>query len=50
MVKLDKGLDLGLDAKRIKGKIKDYAKKASNEEDLKIKVESWIQEVNSNFF
>jgi hypothetical protein len=37
----DKGLDLGLDAKRIKGKIKEYARKADNEEELKIKVEGF---------
>jgi len=50
MVKPDKRLDLGLDAKRIKGKIKEYARKASNEEELKIKVEGLIQEVIPKFF
>jgi len=47
---LEKGLDLGFDAKTITNRIKRYVKKASNEEDLKIKVESWIQEVISKFF
>jgi hypothetical protein len=50
MVKLDKGLDLGFDAKRIKNRIKEYAKKARNEEDLKIKVEGLIQELIAKFF
>ena len=50
MVKPDKRLDLGLDAKTITNRIKRYVKKASNEEDLKIKIESWIQEVISKFF
>ena len=44
------GLDLGYDAKTITNRIKRYVKKARNEEDLKIKVESWIQEVISKFF
>jgi len=42
MVKLDKGLDLGFDAKKIGKRIKETAKKARNEEELKIKVESLI--------
>jgi hypothetical protein len=50
MVKLDKRLDLGLDAKRIGKRIKEYAKKARNEEELKIKVESLIQEIITKFF
>ena len=50
MVKLDKGLDLGLDAKRIGNKIKEYAKKARNEEELKMKVEGLIQEIIAKFF
>ena len=39
MVKHDKRLDLGFDAKRIGKRIKENAKKARNEEELKIKVE-----------
>jgi len=50
MVKPDKRLDLGLDAKRIGNRIKETAKKARNEEELKIKVEGLIQEVISKFF
>ncbi|MEA2052958.1 MAG: hypothetical protein U9O90_09095, partial [Euryarchaeota archaeon] len=50
MVKLDKGLDLGFDAKRIGKRIKESAKKARNEEELKIKVESLIQEIITKFF
>ena len=50
MVKLDKGLDLGFDAKRISRRIKEYAKKARNEEELKIKVEGLIQEIITKFF
>ncbi|RZN40535.1 MAG: class I SAM-dependent DNA methyltransferase [Methanophagales archaeon ANME-1-THS] len=50
MEKPDKGLDLGLEAKRIKGKIKEYARKAGNEEELKIKVEGLIQEIIAKFF
>ena len=50
MEKPDKGLDLGLDAKRIKSKIKEYARKANNEEELKIKVEGLIQEIIAKFF
>lgn len=46
MVKLDKGLDLGFDAKRISRRIKEYAKKARNEEELKIKVDGLIQELS----
>lgn len=46
----ERGLDLGYDAKTITNRIKRYVKKARNEEDLKIKVESWIQEVISKFF
>ena len=49
MVKLDKGLVLGFDAKRIGNKIKEYAKKARNEEELKIKVEGLIQEIIRSF-
>jgi hypothetical protein len=47
---LERGLDLGFDAKTITNRIKRYVTKASTEEDLKIKVESWIQEVISKFF
>jgi phage gpG-like protein len=47
---LEKGLDLGLDAKRIGNRIKETARKASNEEDLKIKVERLIQEIIAKFF
>ena len=50
MVKLDKGLDLGLDAKRIGKRIKETAKKARNEEELKIKVEGLIQKLIAKFF
>ena len=50
MVKLDKGLDLGFDAKKIGKRIKETAKKARNEEELKIKVESLIQELIAKFF
>ena len=50
MGKLDKRLDLGFDAKRIGKRIKEYARKASNEEGLNIKVEGLIQEVISKFF
>jgi phage gpG-like protein len=51
MVKrLDKRVDLGFDAKRIGNRINEYAKKAHNEEDLKIKVEGLIQELISKFF
>ncbi|MCW3130699.1 MAG: hypothetical protein N2V75_11475 [Methanophagales archaeon] len=50
MGKPDKGLDLGFDAKRIGKRIKENAKKASNEEELKIKVESLIQEIITKFF
>ncbi len=51
MVKgLDRGLRLGLDAKTIKNRIKASARKAHNEEDLKIKVEGLIQEVIAKFF
>ena len=46
----ERGLDLGFDAKTITNRIKKYVTKASTEEDLKIKVESWIQEVISKFF
>ena len=46
----ERGLDLGFDAKRISKRIKEYAKKARNEEELKIKVEGLIQEVISKFF
>ena len=48
--KPDKGLDLGFDAKRIGKRIKENAKKVRNEEELKIKVESLIQELISKFF
>jgi len=50
VVKLDKGLVLGFDAKRIGNKIKEYAKKARNEEELKMKVEGLIQEIIATFF
>jgi translation initiation factor IF-2 len=50
MGKLDKGLDLGFDAKGIGKRIKETAKKARNEEELKIKVESLIQELIAKFF
>jgi len=50
MGKPDKRLDLGLNTKRIGNKIKEHARKASNEEDLKIKIEGLIQEVISKFF
>ena len=50
MVKPDKRLDLGLDAKRIGKRIKENAKKARNEEELKIKVEGLIQEIIAKFF
>ncbi|MCK4476214.1 MAG: N-6 DNA methylase [Methanophagales archaeon] len=50
MGKLDKRPDLELDAKRIAKRIKEYARKARNEEELKIKVESLIQGVISKFF
>lgn len=50
MVKPDKRLDLGFEAKRITNRIKRYVTKARNEEELKIKVESLIQEVISKFF
>ncbi|MBC8521693.1 MAG: hypothetical protein H8D26_06870, partial [Methanomicrobia archaeon] len=50
MRKLDKRLDLGFDAKRIGKRIKEYAKKAGNEEELKIKVEALIQEIITKFF
>jgi SAM-dependent methyltransferase len=46
----DKGLDLGLEAKRLKNKINKYARKAGNEEELKIKVEGLIQEIIAKFF
>ncbi|MBE0516423.1 MAG: N-6 DNA methylase [Methanophagales archaeon] len=45
-----RGLDLGLEAKRLKNKIKEYARKAGNEEELKIKVEGLIQEIIAKFF
>ncbi|MEA2065695.1 MAG: N-6 DNA methylase [Thermotogota bacterium] len=47
---LERGLDLGFDAKTITNRIKRYVKNAGNEEELKIKVESWIQEVIAKFF
>ncbi|MDI6810863.1 MAG: N-6 DNA methylase [archaeon] len=50
MIKPDKRLDLGLDAKRIGKRIKEYAKKARNEEELKIKVEGLIQDIIAKFF
>ena len=50
MVKPDKRLDLGFDAKRISKRIKETAKKARNEEELKIKVEGLIQELIAKFF
>jgi hypothetical protein len=46
----ERGFDLGFDAKTITNRIKKYVTKASTEEDLKIKVESWIQEVIAKFF
>ncbi|RLG34257.1 hypothetical protein DRN97_02980 [Methanosarcinales archaeon] len=46
----ERGLDLGYDAKTITNRIKKYVTKESTEEDLKIKVESWIQEVIPKFF
>ena len=46
----ERGLDLGFDAKRIGKRIKETARKARNEEELKIKVEGLIQEVISKFF
>ena len=46
----ERGLDLGLDAKRIGNRIKETAKKARNEEELKIKVEGLIQEIIAKFF
>ena len=46
----ERGLDLGFDAKRISKRINEIAKKARNEEELKIKVEGLIQEVISKFF
>ena len=50
MVKPDKRLDLGFDAKRISKRIKETAKKARNEEELKIKVAALIQEIIAKFF
>ena len=47
---LDWRLNLGFDAKRIGKRIKETAKKARNEEELKIKVEGLIQELISKFF
>jgi hypothetical protein len=47
---LNKGLDLGFAAKRIGKRIKETAKKARNEEELKIKVEGLIQEIIASFF
>jgi len=50
MEKLDTRIDLGFNAKRIKNKILEAAKKARNEEELKIKVEGLIQELITKFF
>ncbi len=47
MRKLEKGLDLELDAKRIGNRIKEYAKKASNEEELHLKL--WKCKISANF-
>ena len=45
MRNLDKRLDLGLEAKRLKNKINESARKATNEEALKINVEGQIREI-----
>ncbi len=50
MEKRNNRLDLGFDAKRIKNKIKEFARRAQNEEELKIKVEGLIQELITKFF
>ena len=47
---VDWRLSLGFDAKRIGNRIKETARKARNEEELKIKVEGLIQELIAKFF